>query len=144
MHIETRIARDFELVIALLKLLCLRIEPTLHERSQNHANRFAVFLLETHNGDHTVGWIPQAIIRCPVAKYACSINVRFRREDNRRNMAVIGAKRIPIHVQKFEPVDLTDRHICDRHGRNQNNCRGGKKLECARFQDKHVCHDQAW
>jgi hypothetical protein len=58
-------------------------------------------------------------------------------------MAVIGAKRVPVHIQKFERVYLTDRQIGDRRSWNENNCRGQKKLERARFQDKHVCDDQA-
>lgn len=64
----------------------------------------------------------------------CSINVRFCREDNRRNMTVIGAaKRIPVHIQKFERVDLTDCQIGHRRGRNENSNGGRKNLSARDF-----------
>jgi hypothetical protein len=58
-------------------------------------------------------------------------------------MAVIGAKGVVVHIDKIERVNLIHRKISHRRHLNETNCGGGKKLECARFHDKHVCDDPA-
>jgi hypothetical protein len=126
-NVFARVSRDFQLIVAGLKQLRLRIDPSPHHRGHEGANRPGVFRFKCHHGDHLESWISQAKIGRAIADGVSLVDVGFADENHSRDVTIGRRKRIPIDVRERDLISSAGCRLGDDRDRCRQKCAEDEK-----------------